>query len=119
MTAAQHTPGPWRVGDREPYVEVWGPRGMHGSPIIASMENEPRDENARLIAASPDMADAIKGLIGLCQMIRNRDDCPAEIRQALTHNHRIIAGYEAISKAGIEGFQPSDFDAHKPPAVRP
>ncbi len=60
------------------------------------------------------MGDAINGLIGLCQMIRNRDDCPSEIRQALTHNHRIIAGYEALSAAGIDGFQPSDFDAHKP-----
>lgn len=59
------------------------------------------------------LIDALQGMIGLCQFVRNRDDLPTEARQALTHNHRLIAAYEALSAAGVEGFQPSDFDLHK------
>lgn len=58
--STQHTPGPWRVGDRKPYVEVWGPQRMNSSPILASMESEPREANARLMAAAPDILSALK-----------------------------------------------------------
>lgn len=54
-----HTPGPWMVGTREPYVEVWGPMRMNASPIIASLECQPRDANARLIAAAPELLAAL------------------------------------------------------------
>lgn len=54
------------------------------------------------------LADATKGMIGLCQLVRNRDDISSEARQALTHNHRIVDAYEALSAAGIEDFQLSE-----------
>ena len=46
---AEHTPTPWKMGDRKPYVEIWGPMRMNSSPILASMEHEPRDANAAFI----------------------------------------------------------------------
>lgn len=58
----QHTPGPWRIGDRDPYVEVWGPMRMNSNPILASMESEPREANARLMAAAPEMLAALKAV---------------------------------------------------------
>lgn len=60
MDKSKHTPGPWKVGDRKPYVEVWGPMRMNHSPILASMESEPREANARLMAAAPDMLAALR-----------------------------------------------------------
>lgn len=113
------TPGPWvsktdpRTGDNGIKADGTGVFAEAFSDIRFGGENARAEAlaNARLIAAAPTMADAIKGLIGLCQLLRNRDDCPTEIRQALTHNHRLIAAYEALSAAGIDGFQPSDFDA--------
>jgi hypothetical protein len=57
---SEHTPGPWMVGTRKPYVEVWGPMRMGASPILASMESEPREANARLMAAAPDLLAALK-----------------------------------------------------------
>lgn len=46
---AEHTPTPWKIGDRKPYVEIWGPMRMNHHPILASMEHEPREENAAFI----------------------------------------------------------------------
>lgn len=60
----KHTPGPWSVGTRKPYVEVWGPMRMNASPILASMESEPREANARLMAAAPDLYRALDELAG-------------------------------------------------------
>ena len=59
MSESKATPGPWRVGDHKPYVEVWGRMQINTYPIIASMECEPREANARLIAAAPDLLEAI------------------------------------------------------------
>jgi hypothetical protein len=118
LTAAMkpaHTPGPWGY---EPTSGAIYYADGDVEPVIAGINQdgtseEQADADGRLIAASPTMADAIKGLIGLCQLLRNRDDCPSEIRQALTHNHRLIAGYQALDAAGIAGFQPTDFDLAK------
>lgn len=33
--------------------------------------------------------DALSGLIGLCVLVRGRNDCPAEIKEALTDSHRL------------------------------
>lgn len=59
------------------------------------------------------LVEALKGMIGLCQLVRNRGDIPPAVVTVLTHNHRLIAAYEALTAAGVDGFQPSDFDAHK------
>ncbi|MRX31874.1 hypothetical protein [Aminobacter sp. MDW-2] len=110
MAGTKHTPAPWRRG-QEGNTRIYGPDwASEHSGLIATVH---RAVDIPLITAAPSMADAIKGLIGLCQLLRNRDDCPSEIRQALTYNHRIVAGYEALSAAGIDGFQPSDFDRSK------
>ena len=57
---ASFTPGPWSVGGRHGFVEVFGPRNLTGSPIIATMESQPREANARLIAAAPEMLAALQ-----------------------------------------------------------
>ena len=62
---AQHTPGPWNTGgianpnsDR-PHTSVWGPTpvGKQSGEWIAKDVTLP---NARLIAAAPDLLDALR-----------------------------------------------------------
>lgn len=55
----KHTPMPWKIGDRSPYVEIWGPMRMNHHPILASMEHEPREENAALIIKAVNNHDAL------------------------------------------------------------
>jgi len=66
MSAGTHTPGPWRVGPVDDTVvtdadgkEVAAIDGDYNSP-----DEWPRMEaNARLIAAAPELLDALKRLI--------------------------------------------------------
>lgn len=54
-----NTPGPWRVGDAG--HTVFGPKTDAISPeTIATMGKNNFRENARLIAACPDMLEALK-----------------------------------------------------------
>jgi hypothetical protein len=69
-----HTPGPWVVGRTEP-TQVWrAPTASRpsGGPLLARTANVvelgalTRDEelaNARLIAAAPDLLDAVRNLL--------------------------------------------------------
>ena len=54
-----HTSTPWKVGDRKPYVEIWGPMRMNSSPILASMEHEPREANAAFIVRAVNSYDQL------------------------------------------------------------
>ncbi len=55
----QHTPGPWRVGDAG--YTVFGPPNGNPSPkSIALVRNK---ENARMIAAAPEMYEALTAII--------------------------------------------------------
>ena len=78
MNTNEPTPGPWRTGDREPYVKVWGPMRMNTHPILASMESEPRAANARLMAAAPDLLAALKAAVPYL-----RKDTAAMVRGAI------------------------------------
>lgn len=80
MSGVKHTPGPWAAvdqGDRldhhgTPYVSIFG--GTNGGGTVATVHNihpgnQPgdlrtaRDANARLIAAAPELLQAVNGLI--------------------------------------------------------
>lgn len=47
-------------------------------------------ENIALLAA-------LNGLVGLVQLVRSRDDCPVEIKQALSANYRLDDAFGAIA----------------------
>lgn len=57
---------------------------------------------ARLIAAAPDLYEALSGLFGLLQMIGGRADIAPELRTILVggqaENHRITAARAALAK---------------------
>lgn len=67
MTDAKHTPGPWAVG----YLDQSGQRIVKQEHIeictcwhhsVGSIEQE-MEANARLIAAAPDLLEALEGLV--------------------------------------------------------
>ena len=54
-------------------------------------------------AAAPALLEALKGLLGLIQLIENRDDLPADLRLALLGNHRVVAARAAIASSAGKG----------------
>ena len=71
---AEHTPGPWRIGEswmyrnqEFPYYSI-----LHGDPPQALTDGvlgspEERRPNARLIAAAPELLAALEGLVRTCE----------------------------------------------------
>ena len=71
---AKHTSGPWEVGADPDGLEdcesIW--YGEHGTQAeIAGRICEPT--NARLIAAAPDMYDALRDAVGILAAVRDTD----------------------------------------------
>jgi len=87
---AKHTEGPWRVGDAG--CAVFGPKTDAPSPKtiaclskVASAPEETR-ANARLIAAAPELLDALKAMLAGAQEAAWTegwgDDVPEEVLAA-------------------------------------
>ena len=58
MSAAKHTPGPWRTGDV--FNTVFGPPNGNPAPQTIATVARGDKANAKLIAAAPDMAEALR-----------------------------------------------------------
>lgn len=60
-----------------------------------------RSADARLIAAAPELLDGCNALLGLLQLVCDRDDLSPSLRDVLTTNHRINEARAALAKAGV------------------
>ncbi len=98
ITAGAFTPGPWRLRDDlmifHPSLDGVAIANLTGAFVPANGYHDHADEraaNARLIAAAPDLLEALKALI------------EAPVRDAThnipAHHKRIIAACAAIAKA--------------------
>jgi hypothetical protein len=88
------TPGPWEWwddGESAVRIAEASEQKFIASTILPS--------NARLIAAAPELYDGCNAMLGLVQLILGRDDLSAELREALTTNHRIAEAEAATAKA--------------------
>lgn len=67
MSEAKHTPGPWRVserGERTPYTEICVINAPGGEvEIITDNESSDTIADARLIAAAPEMYEALTAML--------------------------------------------------------
>lgn len=90
---AKHTPGPWQVNQFDP-AQVCVVRGC--SPI-ATMHGTPAEKcaNALLIAAAPELLDALQGLYEAYF----RAGSPLNKDQRHEDRMRLIAARAAINKA--------------------
>lgn len=78
----KHTPGPWRVGDAA--VTVFGPKIVGPAPaetIATSIRNR---ANAHLIAAAPEMLDALEHA---AIVLKARGDTGKDIGAMFTYLH--------------------------------
>ena len=79
----KHTPGPWRVGKGKYGYQIWQDvKKGFGNHWIANLKCEscPADEvpNAHLIAAAPDLLEALE-----CLLKADHDDVRAMARAAI------------------------------------
>lgn len=89
----EHTPGPWRVElfQHSPHARIQPAVGVAKGGSIADVYNS--DANARLIAAAPELLDALNRFVAMSEQGRwvgDLDDEPLEV---------VAAGREAIAKA--------------------
>jgi hypothetical protein len=116
-----HTPGPWTRhryeaagevaanGDRPAYTYRDLTIGS-GKTIVATVplstlpadwsgypqvhDEAELEANARLIMAAPELLDALNGLVGLIQLLPDRDQ-----RESLQRNHRYVEACAVLAKA--------------------
>lgn len=88
-----HTPGPWEI--RRPSYgqgftrEIWGADGKCVTGMTTRMTTGPVTEaNARLIAAAPDMLEALEGMV---EMATHHMMEPEERRERLRNARAAIA----------------------------
>lgn len=48
-------------------------------------------------AVAKQLADGLNAVLGLTQLIRSRDDCPPDIKDALRVGHRIVEAHRALA----------------------
>lgn len=74
---SKHTPGPWKIrkGFDEGTKEIYFPNPKIKKPFyptelcVVAAEGSEGKSNARLIAAAPDLLEALKGMLGAWNMI--------------------------------------------------
>ena len=101
MSATKHTPGPWYVGamndclfiiDQPPRPSNDDVNPNHQVRVLAKLDYRAADANARLIAAAPDLLEALKLFLRAEKMAR--DGNPPQGADEL-----IELGEAAIAKA--------------------
>lgn len=94
MSAPKYTPGPWRIGDAG--FSVFGPkRNALATDTVATVRNR---ANAALIAAAPDLLEALNELCGELIMNYGQANGPDSITEEVLQKLLRKAG-KAIAKA--------------------
>lgn len=92
--AATFTSGPWEIGsDFVGPLKVMTVKDRQVVAHVGASSFVCAEANARLIAASPELADALAGMVGLIQLIQSREP-------ALVTNHRFIEAQRVLAKVG-------------------
>ena len=97
MTEAKHTPGPWEVAALSGWGGPWAIRMRHTSkvpnahPTWLGIQNIGTEANARLVAAAPELLEALTELLLY-------HDVPTEAQDPIVQP-LLRAGFSAIAKA--------------------
>lgn len=97
---SKHTPGPWRPERDAEELRVYGQRDC----LIACVGNaysHPADDeaNAHVIAAAPDLLEALKGLVADTEEYVRINNLYTEEGGPAIHNHWMVIARAAIAKA--------------------
>jgi len=94
MSTAKHTPGNWTAREGTTTgCEVVGKKPRGGDYVIARCGGKDREHNARLIAAAPDLLDAVLLLL---------EEAEASQVEGAGWDHGRILGRKAVLKATAE-----------------
>lgn len=101
---SKHTPGPWEAVEiEEGLFHIHSPKGNRHNPVPVAVLDHHRDgdegtrtvttpSNAQLIAAAPELADALWRLL---------QQMPTDARLEDDYAQYIANGYAALKKAGL------------------
>lgn len=71
----KHTPGPWHFDDHANRIETTAGRNILDMiPRSEHFSTKERDANARLIAAAPELLEALEHFLGRMELSGNWDD---------------------------------------------
>lgn len=109
MSDTTHTPGPWhvdpeyrtdRAGNMDGADQVCQPNGHTVAFLATGMDEEAHHANAHLIAAAPEMKEALKSLANEAAGFMSMADPEAHGQTNLRClQRRIDAAHDAIAKA--------------------
>lgn len=95
--ARGHTPGPWKVANsvENDFVGIYPDTGKMEFPIAKMPEvaYKSQAENARLIAAAPDLLNALKAVLPMLEAVR------MQVGFGKTQEKRIEVAKAAIARA--------------------
>ena len=78
---SKHTPGPWNWENYNGIIHVFL-ENTFGTPSVCKLIGENQEDNARLIAAAPELLDALDALINAPWSGTNVDKARAAIAKA-------------------------------------
>lgn len=106
MKTAQHTPGPWTIGEREQFIDgfprILANNGKNGVATMLLWGSDVTNANARLIAAAPDLLAALQDLSAWAISLSEQSDENAQdLLDRFRRNHcgAMFAAEKAIAKA--------------------
>jgi hypothetical protein len=102
--SSSFTPGPWEAGQYGNSFIVTAKERMYDVAVVRNIGNEDNEANARLIAAAPELLEALRGLL---PVTFTGNPTRAEEVAHWTREHElgnggaaaVLAAYAAIAKA--------------------
>jgi hypothetical protein len=98
-----HTPGPWALNDYNGIgiakVGIFAITAPCVPDIGPGLSREQIAANARLIVSAPELLDALRGMVGLVQLIESREP-------DLKTNHRFLTALSVITN--VEESAPTE-----------
>lgn len=101
MTNTKHTPAPWKTGTTNQGIRYVGAeyKDENGMDFEGHIASVPCEENALLIAASPELYNGCNALLGLLELWAKRGDLPKQLYNDIIGNHRVKEARAAVAKA--------------------
>lgn len=97
-----HTPGPWKATHNDDVPGFWSVSSPSGDVLYLSLQEEAVAANARLIAAAPDLLDALRWAANMAEeavALRRDSDDPGDHEMLDHHEAALVTARAAIAKA--------------------
>lgn len=101
---AKHTSGPWEIVPQPTYELIYGPNSVlvgsaYGGTRTWGISLKERRANARLIAAAPEMLEALRWAVGMAEeaiIVRETGDDPEDTPEIIAMHRQELARAQAV-----------------------